>query len=91
MTTYLSDIDYESAPNNLGGGFQRYVEQGIEPGSFMQAVLENNLRESFGRADIHNRLALFSIVSWCYNNLPNTCWGSPERVKTWMEERRRDQ
>lgn len=51
----------------------------------MRAVLENNLTEAFGRADMDNREAMFDIVQYCYNELPFVCWGSKEKVSKWLE------
>ena len=62
-----------------------YVANGWEPGGFVSAVLENNLSEAFGRADLENRRDLFEIVQYVYNCIPATCWGSREKVKAWYE------
>ena len=71
-------------PKNTLAGLKRYVKDRIHPGGFLIAVLENNLRKSFGQADKKNREALFEIVCHCYNELPSICWGSPEKVKNWL-------
>lgn len=68
-------------------GIDRYVEDRCPPGSFLTAVLSNDLKESFGRADEENIRDMFEIVSYCYNEIPFDCWGSPERVKHWLEGR----
>lgn len=84
-------INYEKLPaEGLRDGLKLYIEQGYEPGSFLMAVLENNLAESFARADNINRYLMFEIVSWLYNEVPMACWGSKERVKAWMEEKKAD-
>lgn len=54
-------------------------------GGFLSAVLENNLKEALGRADLENRAALFAIVSWCYNEMPSQAWGSKEKVAEWVD------
>lgn len=61
-----------------------YVNLGLQPGDFIRAVLTNNLKEAFGRADSENREAMFDIVSYCYNHIPASCWGSPEAVEAWL-------
>ena len=65
-------------------GIDRYVKDHCPPGSFLRAVLENDLKESFGRADEDNIRDMFEIVSYCYNEIPIACWGSPEKVKQWL-------
>jgi hypothetical protein len=62
----------------------RYVEHHIPTGSFLNAVLENNLKESIQRADEENLAALVSIVAYCYNEIPGPCWGSKEHVNRWI-------
>ena len=62
----------------------RYVEHRVPPGDFLEAVLSNDLRESFGSADENNLTAMCEIVAYCLNNIPTTCWGSPERVREWL-------
>lgn len=61
-----------------------YVKDGTHPGGFLEAVLSNNLQESFGRADIENRQFIFEIVRYCYNEIPSSCWGSQERFERWL-------
>ena len=78
------NLDFEKLPERFRGGMERYLEHGIMPGHFMTAVLENNLSESFARADDEARQLLFAIVSFCYNELPLTAWGSAEKVRGWV-------
>lgn len=78
-------IMYDTIPNRTIRAITHYVEEGLEPGSFVRAVLSNDLKEACGRADDHNRQALFEIVCYCYNEIPSNCWGSEEIVTTWLE------
>lgn len=71
--------------DDLYGALERYLNHGIMPGSFMTAVLENNLMEAFGRADICNEANMKNIVGYMYNNIPSNTWGSPERVKDYLK------
>ena len=80
----------EKMLNYTKEGIDAYVTDGVQPGGFLEAVLENNLREAFGSADLNNRDALFDIVSYCYNKIPRECWGSPEKVKAWIERKEHD-
>jgi len=81
MTELESKVPVHTLP-----GLKRYIENHIEPGGFLSAVLSNDLKESFGRADQENREHLFDIVNFLYNEAPATCWGSPEKVKAWLRE-----
>lgn len=60
-----------------------WVQDAKPTGGFLRAVLENNLREAFARADNDNSAAMHDIVSYLYNEVPGLCWGSPERVAEW--------
>ena len=74
-------------PESVAESLVAYIETGRPTGDFLHAVLTNNLREAFGRADIINRFALFDIVSALYNYAPADCWGSKEKVAAWYEAR----
>lgn len=73
-----------NCPEIVKDSLKLYVERRIPPGGFLTAVLENNLFEAFGRADLTNRHALFDITAYIYNKLPSSCWGSPEKVDNWL-------
>jgi len=66
-------------------GLNRYVEHKIPTGSFLRAVLENDLVESCARADHKNINRIPSIVQYIYENLPHNCWGSKEIVTKFLE------
>lgn len=68
----------------------RYVEHRIPTGSFLQAVLENNLTGAFSRADSENKANIGSIVAVCYDCLPHPCWGSKEKVENWLSKKERN-
>lgn len=77
----------DNCPENIIESLNRYVTKRIPTGSFLQAVLENNLMEACGRADFQNREHLFAICSYIYNELPLNCWGSRGIVKKWLENK----
>lgn len=66
----------------------RWVEDACPMGSFINAVLENNLAEALGRADESARENLHDIVKYLYNDVPGSCWGSKEKVIQWREKKR---
>jgi hypothetical protein len=76
---------YTYVPPHTRDGIINWIEHGIEPGAFLKAVICNNLKEAFGRADDINIVHLKSIVSWFYNHAPSDCWGSPENYEHWIE------
>jgi len=80
----MREMDYSLLPEHLRGGIKRYVEDGVQPGHFLTAVICNDLFGAFARADITYRNALFDIISFFYNETPGNCWGSPEKMVLWM-------
>jgi len=80
-------LDYSELPEHMQGAMQRYMENGIEPGSFLMAVLSNDFMGAVGRADSTNRLNLAAYASWLYNCAPPASFGSRENVEAWIDSR----
>lgn len=72
-------------PEGCREGLIRYVIHGIHPGQFLTALLTNDLREAFARADHENTAAMAAWVGFLYNHAPGQCWGSPEKMKSWID------
>ena len=87
-TGILASLAASRIPDHMHGGLMRYLVHGIQPGSFMLAVLSNDLQEACMRADDSNRYRLFDYVSWLYSYAPQGSWGSEDRVIEWMTHRR---
>jgi len=65
-----------------------YIERGIKPGSFLQAVISNDLVGAMAHA--HRALTaddIRDIVQWFYWEAPHTCFGSREKLEHWHELR----
>jgi len=62
-----------------------YVDHGVPPGQFLTAVLTNDLFHAVGRADPDSLQHLQGICRYIYNDIPLVCWGSHDRVATWLE------
>ncbi len=71
-------------PLHMMESLERYVEHGILPGNFLQAVLCNDLTMAVGRADSVNIHLIPEYVKYLYNEAPSACWGSPEKVRAWV-------
>lgn len=61
---------YEDIPVNTQSGLIRYVYHHIAPGSFLTAVLNNDLKNSVLLADEDNLKNLKTIVRFCTNEIP---------------------
>jgi len=66
---------------------RNHVDHGMQCGSFMHAVLCNDLAVSIARADSYSLKILPLIVSYIYNNIPADCHGSFAKVKAWQKRR----
>lgn len=75
-------------PDRMMEGLRDYMLYGHEPGSFLMAVLCNNLIDACGAADQENARNLPAYAAFIYNEAPTGCWGTRERVHAWMEQRR---
>jgi hypothetical protein len=67
-------------PENTKRTIDDYVSKKYPPGSFVYAVLCNNLSEAIGNADEVNAQHIRGIVCYVYNKIPSNVWGSKEKV-----------
>ena len=70
-------------PEYMHGGIIRFYENGIPPGDFLTAVLDNDLKEAAGRADSTNIECLKNYVMWFYNYAPGGTWGFAGATDKW--------
>ena len=80
------DIDYSLLLAHIRSGIQVYIERGVIPGHFLQAVICNDLSRAFGQADEINRERLHDIVRFFHNEAPGPCWGSREKMHAWAAQ-----
>ena len=85
---YTQKMIDHGVPEHLHDGLRLYLEHGVPPGSFLLAVLTNDLFEAMGRADEESRRGLFNLVSFIYHAVPTSAWGTAEKVRAFMSERR---
>jgi len=83
---YSHEIDYSKLPEHMQPGMRRYIELGIPPGSFLRAVLENKLVESFQYADDINLHRMFDFASFLYNEINRGCYGNEDTVEEWIND-----
>jgi hypothetical protein len=63
-----------------------YIEAGVIPGSFLTAVLENDLMRAFNYADSMNIAMMQEWASWLYMYGDYRCFGSKEIVENWAAQ-----
>ncbi len=69
-------IDYSGLPEHLQGGMRRYLEDGRPVGSFLRAVLSNDLCLAVLLCSDVSQLP--SIARWLVNDAPQGSFGSRE-------------
>ena len=83
-TTFLINNILYRIPDRMVPGIERYINDHIRPGRFLQAVICNDLKESFGRADDENFENIAAYVAFFYNEAPGDCWGSKQKMESWI-------
>jgi len=54
----------------------------------LQSVFSNDLVGAFATADPTNIKRLYDYADFLFNECPEGCWGSRERVKAWHESKK---
>lgn len=83
--TLTERLHQSRVPEHMHDGLILWLTEGIPPGSFMTAILTNDLREACNRADDTNRYRLYDFVFFLYNYAPVGSWGSWENVQDWIK------
>lgn len=81
----IDRLKYPDLPERMLLSVERYVNQGIPTGGFLEAVLSNSFVEAVSRADSTNQSLLREYALMLYNDLPPDCWGSPEIYNDWIK------
>ena len=74
-------------PQDIKNHIDNYVNQKYPPGSFLYAVLTNDLMGAVSKADHINSQYLKDIMIYVYNDIPSACWGSREKVEEWLKSK----
>lgn len=74
------DVEYDVDPFMIDS-LERYLNDRIPTGGFLEAVLSNDLMGAFNRADSSNLRNMENIMRYMYNHFPRGYWGSREVVR----------
>ena len=74
-------------PAHMREGMLAWIENGILPGQFLQAVLKNNLLMAFLNADCINKRKMETYLEYLWKYAPEDCWGSKENVRKWHKQK----
>ena len=81
-------MPFEPIPFHLLQGLRRWIDDGIEPGSFLQHVLRSDLQSALRYADPHSLRSLGYILAWLDENAPRECYGSKAAYEAWRRKHR---
>lgn len=79
------EINYESLPEYMRDGTRDYIEHGVRPGSFLTAVICNDLFKAVVRADYINKSWLKDWCLFFYHESPPDCYGSEQVMGAWIK------
>ena len=71
-------------PPKILDGLRNYGLHHREPGSFLSAVLANDLIRAVCGADPESLAAIRQIALYVYNALPSQSWGSTQKFVAWL-------
>lgn len=74
-------------PDHMRQGLIEYFNQRIKQGSFLHAVLCNDLVGACKAADRHNMVNLPAYAWFLYNFAPIGSYGSKEHVDRWIKNK----
>lgn len=85
--TLRSKMKLYDLPEYMVEGMINYLFHRIPPGSFMCAVLTNDLSGAVQQADDLNIHCIPNYIKFLYNEVPGNCWGGVEKVESWLKKR----
>lgn len=81
----MKKLNYSILPEHMQDGARRYIEDGVHPGSFLEAVLANDLLQALRKADDINMQSMQQWGRFLYE-IPAICHGSYEKVNSWCDK-----
>jgi hypothetical protein len=71
-------------PDHVREGLELYLVHHVPTGGAVRAILENDLTQTFNRADPATLAGLVPIVAFLIHEAPAEAWGSPALVRAWL-------
>lgn len=82
-------FDPDLCPEHIRESIDAYTQQGRPTGSFLHAVLSNDLAAAVARADEANIVLLPHIVAYVNARVPFAVWGDVAKVEAHLAKGRR--
>jgi len=83
ITLHEAQVTYPLIPARTLQSVYTFVEHNQTPGSFLAAVLSNDLVDAVNRADIGCMIGLKDLVTFLNMHVPDDCWGSFDKARNW--------
>jgi hypothetical protein len=83
-TEWNGRMKWGDIPEHMRLGIVRYVERGIPPGNFLEALIANDLMEAVRRADAESLDLIGQYAKLLYNQCPTGCRGSRANYDEWV-------
>ena len=74
-------------PEHLAGAIDRFVDQRLQPGDCLRALLAYDMREYNRRADNATMAASPALIRYIFNTVPEHACGSYLAVDSWCNQR----
>ena len=84
MLSMFTSLTWNRIPKHCQPGLRDYILKGTPVEEFLEAVLSNDLRRTFEKADDINRNCVIDYVKFLYMDAPGRCWGSPDNYAGWI-------
>lgn len=86
--TWPANVTAAALPPRIKRALDDYAANGLRTGDCLYAVLTNDLRLAFARADAEVSRAMPAILTYITSNLPASSWGTVELVEAWIRRPR---
>ena len=77
-------VDGYYIPDRMMPAIDRYINDRVKPGDFLQAIIRNDLFGTFGAADRENMENIRAYLIYFHNEAPSQCWGSRHKMEAWL-------
>ena len=74
-----------SVQEHIKKEINRFVEEGVVPGSFVKSIITNDLFSACVSDSSFTRRGLYDTVIYLHENSPNKCRGSEGNFWNWIE------
>jgi len=87
----LNKRPYSYLPESAREGMWRYINHGIEPGSFLVSIIQNDFTSAIKRADFQNRQCLEQYADFMLSNhFSLEAFGSQKAYYDWVSHKKEE-